>query len=88
MKTVKQQTLRLSRRPASAQAEPVDLSRADFGSDFEHFNYPLPVQHRPEGGFAYRYGRPANKVTVGMPLEIRACHVSVGLLKSASTRQL
>jgi hypothetical protein len=44
---------------------PVDLSRMDFGPE-DGYNFRLPIKVQPRG-FSYRYGRPANKVTVGIP---------------------
>ena len=66
---MKQLTMRLratvSRKSVTAEAHLAALAQADFGPDEFSYNYPLPIQHRPEGGFAYRYGLPANQATVG-----------------------
>ena len=58
-----QQILQFQR---TTKTSPVDLSRADFGPELG-YNFRTPIQVQPRG-FAYRYGRPANKLTVGEPL--------------------
>lgn len=65
---MKQPSLKLQRRTSRRiDRTPVDLSRADFGPE-DGFNFRLPIQQRPVGGFAWRYGRPGNRLTVGKML--------------------
>lgn len=63
--------LRKPRRPKhppvpADSLTPTGYPEHDFGP-FGCFVFSI-VQHRPRGGFTYRYGRPSNVVTAGMPV--------------------
>jgi hypothetical protein len=63
----KQLSLGLNRGSRPTKFPEVDLSHHDFGPEFGYY-YRTPIQLRPEGGMAYRYGRPNNAVTAGHPI--------------------